>query len=318
MICLCCGKKLKEAEYETGWHKSCIRRFFGTDLFPELVIDHTLINELADRTTQNGFTIPGVQKKISLHLSREENVPRLTLIDYPLGYILKPPVEEYPYLPESEHLAMRLAEIAGIRTVLHALMKAESGYAYITKRVDRVSVGKQESGMLAMEDFCQLNGRLTVDKYKGSYEQCAKVIRKFSSRSGLDLTELYMRVVFSYVVGNSDMHLKNFSLMALDSTQQNYILSPAYDLLPVNLLLPEDTEEFALALNGKKRNITRKDFLRFAENCGIEQKTAVRLIRSICSRYAKYENAVRESFLPQDMQETFIKLMQERMALFTV
>uniref|UniRef100_UPI003FEE94C1 HipA domain-containing protein n=1 Tax=Eubacterium sp. TaxID=142586 RepID=UPI003FEE94C1 len=126
-------------------------------------------------------------------------------------------------------------------------------FAYITKRVDRLFQNGQME-MLAMEDFCQLDLRLTQDKYKGSYERCAKVINRYSSRKGLDMTELFIRLVFSYIVGNSDMHLKNFSLIETSAGSGKYILSPAYDLLPVNVIMPEDEEQFAIPMNGKKRN----------------------------------------------------------------
>lgn len=133
--------------------------------------------------------------------------------------------------------------------------------------------------MLAMEDFCQLDLRLTQDKYKGSYERCAKVIERYSSRVGFDMTELFMRLVFSFVTGNSDMHLKNFSLIETAEKSGEYVLSPAYDLLPVNVILPADIEQTALTLNGKKRNIRRKDFYSFAYKCGIPKNSAENMIK---------------------------------------
>ena len=129
--------------------------------------------------------------------------------------------------------------------------------------------------MLAMEDFCQLDLRLTQDKYKGSYERCAKIIERYSSRKGLDRTELYLRLVFSFLVGNSDMHLKNFSLIETEEGSEKYVLSPAYDLLPVNVIMPEDKEQFVLAMNGKKTHIRRKDFLLFAETCGMTRNHVI-------------------------------------------
>lgn len=136
------------------------------------------------------------------------------LVKYPTGYILKPQTKEYEYLPEAEYLTMQMAKKFGIKTVPCALIKMNSGgkLAYITKRIDRVFVdGKMQ--MLAMEDFCQLDERLTEDKYKGSYERCAKVIKKYSAMAKFDLTEIFLLLAFSFVVGNSDMHLKNFSLI---------------------------------------------------------------------------------------------------------
>ena len=106
---------------------------------------------------------------------------------------------------------MCMADTAGISTVPHALIMEKDSLAYITKRVDRIFT-KNSMQMLAMEDFCQLDLRLTQDKYKGSYERCAKIIERYSSRKGLDITELNIRYRFSVHVSKSDMHLKNFSL----------------------------------------------------------------------------------------------------------
>ena len=210
MKCLCCGKDI-DKNGENGWHKSCIKRFFGVAGLPEIEIDDVTLKKLADETVNSGFTVPGVQKKLSLHLISEKKSPKLTLVNFPTGYILKPQVTQYENLPEAEHLVMSMADITGISTVPHALIGNNGTYAYITKRADRIMYTDRVA-MLAMEDFCQLDLRLTQDKYKGSYERCAKVIERYSSRVGFDMTELFMRLVFSFVTGNSDMHLKNFSL----------------------------------------------------------------------------------------------------------
>lgn len=267
MNCLCCGKALRTPN-ETGWHKTCIKRFFGTVKLPEIEIDDKTLNLLATETTNKGFTVPGVQKKLSLHLVSDSRKPRLTLVNYPTGYILKPQVAEFEALPESEQLIMTMADTAEISTVPHALVKGKAGLAYITKRVDR-NLADGAIKMLAMEDFCQLDLRLTEDKYRGSYERCAKIIRRYSSRIGIDMTEFYIRLVFCFIVGNSDMHLKNFSLIETAEGSGEYVLSPAYDLLPVNANMPADKEQFALAFNGKKRNVRKGDFLKFADACGI-------------------------------------------------
>ena len=168
------------------------------------------LEKLANETVNEGIIIPGVQKKLSLHLSCDMNT-RLTIVDYPTGYILKPQTEEFKNMPEFEDLAMRLAEIMGIQTVPHALIKMNGEYAYITKRIDRDITG-EKIRLYAMEDFCQLSRRLTQDKYRGSYENCGRIIKKYSEIPGVDLSELFLRVVGSFVMGNSDMHLKNFSL----------------------------------------------------------------------------------------------------------
>lgn len=310
MRCLCCGKTLSTPN-ETGWHKACIKRFFGTTELPEIDINNETLNLLATETTNKGFTVPGVQKKLSLHLVSDGSKPRLTLVNYPTGYILKPQVEEFEALPESEQLIMEMADMAGISTVPHALIKGRGGLAYITKRVDR-NLTKDNIEMLAMEDFCQLDLRLTEDKYRGSYERCAKIIKKYSSRIGIDITEFYIRLVFCYIVGNSDMHLKNFSLIETAEGSQEYVLSPAYDLLPVNANLPEDKEQFALTMNGKKMHILKGDFLKFASTCDIPRKTAIKLIQNLVSYTPKWLKMCDDSILPDDLKERLRQIIIER------
>ena len=310
MNCLCCGKPLRTPD-ETGWHKACIKRFFGTTKLPEIEIDDKTLNLLATETTNKGFTVPGVQKKLSLHLVSDRRKPRLTLVNYPTGYILKPQVAEFEALPESEQLIMTMADMAGISTVPHALIKGNAGLAYITKRVDRnLTDGKIE--MLAMEDFCQLDLRLTEDKYRGSYERCAKIIKQYSSRVGIDMAEFYIRLVFCFIVGNSDMHLKNFSLIETAEGSGEYVLSPAYDLLPVNANMPADKEQFALAMNGKKMNIRKGDFLKFADTCGITRQTAEKLIENLVKLTPKWLAMCENSLLPDELKDRLKKIIIER------
>lgn len=323
MKCLCCGKEIREAATASapsaGWHKSCVRKFFGAGELPELDITDAALMQLVNETTGKGYTVPGVQKKMSLHLTVGGGKPRLTLVNYPTGYILKPQTEQFEALPEAEYLVMQMAKRTGIATVPFALLQLSDSTAYITKRIDRVLPGRKDPQvrLFAMEDFCQLDLRLTEDKYRGSYERCAKIISRYSIRPGLDLSELFMRLVFSFVVGNSDMHLKNFSLIETAPGSQQYILSDAYDLLPVNVIMPEDTEQMALALNGKKRNLHRNDFLKFAAECGISADAAEKMIGKIISMRDVYQTQCAESFIPAEMKERLSLLIDERMNALT-
>ena len=314
MNCLCCGKPLKTDD-GTRWHKACIRRFFGTATLPEIKIDEDTLTALALENTGKGVTVPGVQKKLSLHLLSDTASPRLTLVDYPTVYILKPQVADFEALPQAEHLVMSMADATGIATVPHALICQNGEIAYLTKRIDR-RFGKNSVELLAMEDFCQLDRRLTEDKYRGSYERCAKVIQQYSSRKQLDLSELFLRLVFSYVVGNSDMHLKNFSLIEPEVGSGRYVLSAAYDLLPVNVVMPEDTEEFALAMNGKKQNLRKKDFMVFADACGIQKNAAEKMIAKVLSMKERYLLLCEESLLPDRLKQRFAALMEKRCSIF--
>lgn len=306
--CLICGEKLDNKKHDGSVHLNCCRKFFGTDHLPEICLSDEIIEQLAVKSSAAGITVPGVQKKLSLHLEgKKEGSSRLTLIGYPAGYILKPQSEEYAMLPEAEMLVMSMAEKVGISAVPHALIcMADGRMAYITKRADR-----NGSEKIAMEDFCQLSGRLTEDKYRGSYEQCARIIKKYSSRPGLDLSEFYYRLIFCFVTGNSDMHMKNFSL--INNFQDNsWILSPAYDLLPVNLILPADEDETALTLNGKKRHLRRSDFLKFAAAAGISIKAAGQLIEHLSANKDLLLEMTETSFLSTQLKADLSALIIRR------
>lgn len=319
MKCLCCGKEIKNTattnEKKNCWHNRCVKSFFGTINMPLLDISEEQLEKIANTTVNQGLTVPGVQKKLSLHLSTDAD-SRLTIVNYPTGYILKPQTEEFDSLPEFEDLAMKLAEIAGIQTVPHALISMNDKYAYITKRIDR-DIENNNIKMYAMEDFCQLSNRLTQDKYKGSYEMCGRIIKKYSMHPGLDLTELFLRVIFSFVIGNSDMHLKNFSLKETEPASRGYCLSKAYDMLPVNIIMPEDEEQLALTLNGKKRNIRRKDFMEFAKKCDISEKSADNMIKKICMLKESFLEKCEDSYLSVELKEKTKKLIEERIDIIS-
>lgn len=314
MKCLYCGKLIKDSssneEKENSWHNRCTTSFFGTSTMPALDVSETQLLELANAAVNQGLTVPGVQKKLSLNLDGDAD-PRLTIVDYPTGYILKPQSQEYGSLPEFEDLAMRLAAMAGIKTVPHALIRMNGEYAYITRRIDR-EIRSNTVRLYAMEDFCQLSNRLTQDKYKGSYESCGRVIRKYSDRPGLDLTELFLLVVLSFVIGNSDMHLKNFSLIETAPANRHYCLSDAYDILPVNIIMPEDTEQLALTLNGKKSSIRRNDFVKFAENCGISLKIANAMLDKLFSMRDDFLMQCDQSYLPDELKIKTKELIVQR------
>lgn len=290
----------------------CIRRFFETSSLPALDCSEKALEELANTTVSKSLTVPGVQKKLSLHLDTVDKTARLTTVDYPTGYILKPQSSEFPCLPEAEYLVMKMAEKAKISTVPNALLFLQGNFAYITKRIDRA-----KDQLYAMEDFCQLSNRVTADKYKGSYENCGRIIRRFSQNAGLDNAELYYRLLFSFVTGNSDMHLKNFSLIEEKPASRLFFLSPAYDLLPVNIIMPSDLEQMALTVNGKKRNIRKKDFMALADSLGLQSKTGAGLIKQIIQYKESFLSEIRLSYLPEDMKTAFEHLVEERIQVLS-
>ncbi len=307
--CLYCRKPLSNDE--NYWHVSCIRKFFGVSELPTVDIDTIALEEYARTAIGAGLAVPGVQKKLSLHLDRTQGKGQLTLLGYPQGYIAKLQTEEYDHLPELEDATMHMADVAAIQTVPHALLPLPDGsLAYISKRIDRV-FGKQETRKLPMEDFCQLSSRLTEDKYKGSYEQCGNLINTYSSQSMLDVTNFWYLLVFCFITGNSDMHLKNFSLYAPDG--RHYQLTPAYDLLPATLVLPEDKEETALSLGGKHSRLNRLDFLHLAQHFNLAPKVGERLMGRLLSLEQEFLDVVNESHLSEQEKQAFGTLIKSRM-----
>ena len=208
--CLYCYKELKEGQKD--YHPACARKFFGSKNAPALPFVRAQIGELAQEVVRSKSTLTGVQAKLSLDLNKGGNneTDRFTIVGLWGKYILKPQTDSYRALPELEDLTMHLAEAAKIRVVPHSLIKFQDGeLCYITRRIDRLNDGSK----LPMEDMCQLSERLTEYKYNGSYEQIAKLIKHYSTTPKLDLVNYWEVVVFSWITGNSDMHLKNFSLI---------------------------------------------------------------------------------------------------------
>ena len=265
--CLYCYQPLQENELD--FHAKCSKKIFGIPQAP--VLDYSLdqMQELAQKVVQSQVTIPGVQAKLSFHFEpRQGKENRLTLVGVLGNYILKPPTRQFANLPENEDLTMHLAELFKIKVVPHSLIRLKSGeLAYISKRIDRFSEQK-----LPMEDLCQLSERFTEDKYKGSMEQLGKIILHHSSNPLFDAQVFFEVTLFSFLTGNADMHLKNFSM--IDLSDKMCQLAPAYDLLSTRLVISEkdDPEELALTMNGRKRKLKQGDFLHLASNLGLKKK----------------------------------------------
>lgn len=297
--CLYCYKPL--ADGEVDYHKACARKIFESTTVPELPYTRANIKDLAREIVTASTTVTGVQAKLSLDVSRGHagEPQRFTIVGLWGRFILKPQTELYANLPENEDLTMHMAEAAGIKTVPHSLIRfADGELCYITRRVDRTKKGAK----IAMEDMCQLSERLTEDKYKGSYERVAKLIRQHSSAPLLDVVNFWEVVLFSWLTGNADMHLKNFSLFR---PADNYMLTPAYDLLSTALAMPEDDEELALTLNGKKKRIKREDFEKAMRDSGMDEKAIVNLFARFSKAITKWHELINASFLPEDLQEAY-------------
>lgn len=298
--CLFCYQELEEGQKD--FHPSCAKKFFGKVEVPILPYSRSNINDLAREAVLSRTTVTGVQSKLSMDVNKggKDEPDRLTIVGLWGRYILKPKSEDFPWLPEVEDLTMHLASIAKIKVVPHTLIRFSDGeLTYLTKRIDRDNHGTK----LLMEDMCQISERLTADKYKSSYENIAKMIRKFSSAPMLDLVNFWEVVMFSWITGNSDMHLKNFSLISKEAG--NYVLSQAYDLINVHLVFPEDTEELALTLDGRKKKIGRNNFVRAMESTGLESKVIENIINKFMNAAPKWYDFIDISFLSQELKEKY-------------
>jgi serine/threonine-protein kinase HipA len=305
--CLCCYKELRIDEID--FHATCSKKMFGEALAPELPYSEDEMGELASQVILHQTTVTGVQPKLSLHLATEAepNRPkRFTIVGLWGGYILKPPSTHYSVMPDVEDLTMHLANITKINVVPHSLIRLQTGnLAYITKRVDRIRKSK-----LHMEDMCQLTERMSEEKYHGSYEQIGKAIRKYSVTPGLDVVNFFELVLFSFLTGNADMHLKNFSLITQPGVGPK--LCPAYDLVATALVNPADDEDQALTLNGKKKKLNRTDFETAFTTSELDAKQRENIFNKMLKALPKWEEMIEISFLNNKMKEMYQELIKER------
>lgn len=303
--CLYCYQQLNETEQD--FHSSCAKKMFGTKQAPIIAFNLKQLEELAKQIVIKSVAVTGVQPKLSLEVEKHKNeLSRLTIVGLHGNFILKPPSPEYKELPQNEDVTMHLANLVKIKTAHHCLIRLRSGeLAYITKRFDRNKKDK-----IAVEDFCQLTENLTEHKYRSSIEKVAKATQRFTTNKGLETLRLFELVLFCYLTGNADMHLKNFAL--LENALGEFELSPAYDLLSTALVITDDKEETALTINGKKSRLKKKDFDTLATSMNINTKV-------LDSIYAKFEKVlpnwiefIKQSFLSKTMQKSYIELIQKK------
>ena len=303
--CLYCYKELEEGQKD--FHPGCARKFFGTKDVPLLEYRHEELDQLAEQIIRAQTSLTGVQPKLSLNLSKHEGCSRLTIVGLWGDYIFKPQTDIYEQLPENEDLTMHLAEAVKISVVPHSLIRLADGkLGYITKRIDRAKNGEK----IDMEDLCQLTLHPTEYKYKGSHEQIAKTISQYSNTPKLDLTNYMQILLFCFVTGNNDMHLKNFSLYR---PSEGYQLTPAYDLLNVAIANPKDKEELALTLSGKKTKLCMNDFLYAAKTMGLEENVVQRLVKSLHKALPRWQQLIKESFLSEEQKQAYEELVVARL-----
>ena len=307
MRCLYCYKLLNTDEKD--FHPACSKKIFGKPEPPEIEFDESQMVDMANKIIRAHNAVTGVQPKLSLEIAKKTNSSgqdRFTIVGLWGGYILKPPSMQYQQLPEVEDLTMHLATIAGIETVPHSLIRLSLGnLAYITKRIDR-----EKKKKIHMEDMCQVTERLTEDKYRGSHEQIAKAILKYSALPGLDVVNFYEQVLFSFLTGNADMHLKNFSL--INKKDVGYVLSPAYDMVATSLVNPADDEELALTLNAKKNKIKMNDFKVAFTAAKLDEKVQDNIFKKFENVIPNWIDFINISFLKDDFKTKYKEIIYKK------
>ncbi|MBA9079613.1 HipA domain-containing protein [Rufibacter quisquiliarum] len=303
--CLYCYEPLAGP---ASFHSQCSLQFFGAATPPQIPYSLDQMTALAQEVVERSVTVPGVQPKLSMSLVKEAQSSaeiRLTVVGALGGnYIFKPPSDQFPQMPENEHVTMRMAEAFGIRVVPSSLIRLVSGeLAYLTKRIDRTPTGEK----IHMLDMFQITE--AFDKYKSSMEKVGKALHKYSDNTLLDKILFFELAVFSFLTGNNDMHLKNFSMLQSPS---GWVLAPAYDLLNVAIVFPEDTEELALTLGGKKKKLKREHFERFGKGLELTDKQ----IQGVFKRMVKNKRLalkwIEKSFLSDEMKEAYAQLLEAR------
>lgn len=297
-----------QIEGNKDFHEKCSLEFFGTPTPPEIEYSLDQMDELAKHVVERSIAVPGVQPKLSMSLVVEttrQAKARLTIAGALGGhYIFKPPSDRFPEMPENEHLTMRMAEAFGIPVVPSSLIRLASGeLSYLTKRIDRTETGER----VHMLDMFQITE--AFDKYKSSMEKVGMALDTNSSNTLLDKTYFFDLVVFSFLTGNNDMHLKNFSMI---ETPSGWGLAPAYDLLNVAIVFPEDKEELALTLRGKKKKLEREHFEQLGEGMGLTSKQIKGTFNRMLKNKSKAFSWIDQSFLSRDMKAAYKEVMAER------
>lgn len=263
--------------------------------------------EAAKRATK--MSIQGVQPKLSAILNIQQS--KFEIVDIKGKYIIKPQHYAYPQLPENEDVTMKMASKCGIDTPIHGLVYSKDGtLSYFIKRYDRTG----KNSKLHVEDFAQLAGEKRETKYNFSIEKLIKLIDDNCTFPQIEKIKFFKRFLFNFLVGNEDMHLKNYSII---SQNDKIELCPAYDFLNSSIVLGKDVEETALTLKGKKKNMTKNILIDYLglERLNLNQTVIDKAIKELQSAVPSWFELIDNSFLKQDLKDDYIELLEKRIQL---
>ena len=267
-----------------------------------------LRQEAANRAKK--LSIQGVQPKLSATISVVEQ--EFKIVDQFGTYIIKPQNDLFPELPQNEDVTMKMAKAFGLDVPFHGMLYAKDGsLSYFIKRFDRYGKGKK----IATEDFAQLTGNTRDTKYRFTMEKLVLVIDEFCSFPAIEKADFFKRVLFCYVTGNEDMHLKNFSLITKNGKTT---LTPIYDFLNSSIVIKNPEEEIALTLKGKKSNLKATDFIDYyaKERLQLNEKTVVTILEQMENAIPKWKELLEISFLSDEMKEKYLELLKYKLNLF--
>ncbi len=265
----------------------------------------SLVEEAAARAPK--MSIGGVQPKLSAILRVSEGM--FDLVDRDGRFILKPESPQYLEVPANEDLTMRLAARAGLDVPAHGLVWTETGdLCYVIRRFDR----KGQSRRMHVEDFAQLTGESRETKYESSVERVAAAIERFCTFPRVEHIVLLRMVLVSFLTGNEDMHLKNFSLIVDEAGLVK--LTPVYDMVNSTIVLRNPQEESALPLQGKKSRFRRTHFVDYlaGERLNLPSPLVLRVLSELESARPDWLALIEASFLSDEKKEAYREVVRER------
>jgi serine/threonine-protein kinase HipA len=264
--------------------------------------------EAANRAKK--LSIQGVQPKLSAVISVVNQ--QFEIVDQFGNYIIKPQNDIFPELPENEDVTMKMAKVYGLEVPFHGLVYSkDKSLSYFIKRFDRYSKGKK----YATEDFAQLTGNSRDTKYDYTMEKLVKVIEDYCTFPAIEKADFFKRVLFCFISGNEDMHLKNFSVI---TKAGKTTLAPIYDFLNSSISIKNPQEELALSLKGKNSNFKATELIDYyaKERLELNDKTINAILSDMNKSLSKWTELVEISFLSDTMKEKYLKLMDDRIRRF--
>lgn len=267
-----------------------------------------LRQEAANRAKK--LSIQGVQSKLSAAISIVDQEFRI--VDQFGTYIIKPQNDLFPQLPENEDVTMRMAKVFGLEVPFHGMLYGKDGsLSYFIKRFDRYGKGRK----LATEDFAQLTGNTRDTKYHFTMEKLIPVLDEYCSFPAIEKADFFKRILFCYLTGNEDMHLKNFSLITKNGKTT---LTPIYDFLNTTIAIKNPDDEIALTLKGKKSNLKATDFIEYyaKDRLQLNDKTVASILEQMKKATPEWKELLEISFLSEDVKGKYFDLLESRVGMF--